>query len=328
LLFSRVPARPDDRLVVLLAPQRPLVGLRQGVPVGIDGHEQGIAPREGVVVAAQVVAIDLGHGGVEVSAVETIGHRIHEIALAAIRAQHGQRSRLVGGAEVVQVPPFLVLVIAQHQEDRRRLAGPLHHGPLVHVLRLGRGLILGRIVEAHEVAKVEDEVRMLLLDMGHGARVHLIVVESRVPHMGIALDGEDEGGALRALGMEAMVSAGDDVGRVPGGSVAHPIFGVSVGRKPVDDRLDDVEPAGARRVGGIDRTVRVVPIVRAVLEVDFHRLIGDGLDGDGMIRRPTQHLLPGPRHRALRESSIGHLPPWTTFARGDRQRGQHRDETT
>ena len=109
-----VPTIAGARCVCLPASRGSGVRLGRRRPEGTDDDEERIAPGPGVVVLLQMVSAQVGHRA-RVAAVEAVGNRVHKELLLGVLAH----DRQAVGQGALQVPGFLLLVVAGHQEDRR-----------------------------------------------------------------------------------------------------------------------------------------------------------------------------------------------------------------
>ncbi len=214
-----------------------------GIVIGIQDNEKGVAPFPGIIILAIGVASDRFRQRVLVSGVEIIGNRIREIFLSGFQPHDCQR--LVRRREnVIEIPAFLVLVIAKRQEHRDGTAEDLQIGTLNPVGRIGfgfghsgpqgGGIHCGRIAEIDvEIGLVVSHVKQRLLIQGFLIRR----LPAILAQMRIGYDGKGKCAAGRFAGAKRMLVTGD-----PGNSadfpIKHLIIVSSVGLQPVEDRFN------------------------------------------------------------------------------------------
>ena len=98
-------------------------------------------------------------------------------------------------------------MITDDQEHRRRVAEVVEEHPLGEVFVPNRRNGLHRVVQAHGVAQIQVEIRVVGEHVLHRDAPQLIAVERGDSLMRIGRDGERELAGVRALGDKRMLVA-------------------------------------------------------------------------------------------------------------------------
>ncbi len=191
-------AEPDiPQVALLFAAAEIIVDRLFGVPVGIEGDEQGVAPRPGIIVAQQA---DVRHF-VGVAAVKPVRRRLRKEPVAAVLRPDRD---VIGASVEIGARGLLVIAVDQKQRGGMRDQPEIRQLPEVN---LPDGFRVHRLQRIHAeiVAHADVEVRAVL----GGGQQHLLiqrrVVLLRAPlRMRVALDLEHKRTARSAGGMKSV----------------------------------------------------------------------------------------------------------------------------
>ena len=274
--------RDCPRVGRLVATKKIVVHHDRRTPVGIDRHEERIAPLPGIVVPQQANVLD----GLGVARIEIIRRGLGVVEIARVLRPDGDVVRCA----VEQVAGGL-LVVAIHQEDRRGLAEETEVGALDVVtfrdLRLGDRAGIGLIdrVDAEIVATGQIKIRLV-----RGHRVHRAGVERgielgvRTLRMGITLHPEDEGAARRALRHKRIFRARVVNGRIRGPETDP----VKIARVGHESRERDFPRGVGRQQDRVDLP-GVAARAGAILQKNRLGRRGEQVGGDRLVRRASEH---------------------------------------
>ena len=239
-----------------------------GEPIGIDDYKECIAPGPGVIILAQLVAIQFRHG-FRVACVKTVWRRVDVVLLLRIGRKHRRT------ACIVEMPALLLFVVACSKEDWRRMAHKIKELALIQVGRIRPAGCCDRI-HGKGIAQVNFKIWRRSGDIGHGLRPGGGVAQHDID-MRIGSDGEGKLASCGSLRPERMLGAVHPVIRwIARGVVLHPVVIPGIRSQPRQEYLTGL----SARNSYITCLSSIRPGRNAVLIVIFDRCIGNNVDGD------------------------------------------------
>ncbi len=264
--------------VVAALPGDGSVGLGHRVLEGIEDDERGRSPLERVVVLAESVTAD-GGKRVGVPRVEGTGYRGGEVPLAGLDVPDPERDG------VIEVPAFLVLVIADAEEHRCRMGECTEDSPLLEVQVLDLAQVAEGVVD-EGVAEVEVKIGLVECDVLDSVLVpQLGAGVGQVAQVGVGRDGEGERREGGASGLEGVLGSARPV-CLAGNLVTHPVEVASVGLERVEDDLVRVPALG----GALGSAGVVCPRAGAVVDDELHGGLGNQVERHRRVGRYTEQL--------------------------------------